>query len=155
MQQAQLVASAAVASLIGRRIARHARPFSHCLRAPVRSQAAGLPAQVLAQNGGTGWDLLTKLVVFEPGKRLSARAALRHPWFGAGLLGTVAQALDRVGSSMGDVSDAQCSRAALSGCQSAFQRFGCSLRFTVSTAITEQYADISIRLLHRLPLARP
>lgn len=90
------------------------------------SGCAALHAQVLAQNGGTGWDLLTKLVVFEPGKRLSARAALRHPWFGAGLLGSVAQALDRVGSSMGDVSNAQCSRAAFSGCQQSFRYFICN-----------------------------
>ena len=81
---------------------------------------------MLAQNGGTGWDLLTKLVVFEPGKRLSAAAALRHPWFGAGLLGSVAQALDRVGSSMGDVSDAECSRAAFPGCQQSFEHFSWS-----------------------------
>ena len=150
LQRAQLVAPAALASVSCRRNACHARPVSHCLRAPVRSQAAGLRAQVLAQNGGTGWDLLTKLVVFEPGKRLSAAAALRHPWFGAGLLGSVAQALDRVGSSMGDVSNAQYCRA---GCQQSLQHFGCN--FTVSTTITEQFVDINMRLLHSHPLARP
>lgn len=28
-----------------------------------------------------GMDLLSKMLVYEPSKRISARAALEHPWF--------------------------------------------------------------------------
>ncbi|KAK9816689.1 hypothetical protein WJX72_003731 [[Myrmecia] bisecta] len=52
-------------------------------------------------DDGAAWDLLRQLVVYVPKKRLSARAALRHRWFGGGLLGKLTIALARVG----DVAD--------------------------------------------------
>ena len=59
---------------------------------------------ILSLNNGAAWDLLCSLVVFEPSKRLTAAAALRHRWFGGGVFGRVATAVDKVGSTVGQVS---------------------------------------------------
>jgi serine/threonine protein kinase len=59
--------------------------------------------EILSLNNGAAWDLLCSLVAFEPSKRLSAAAALRHRWFGGGVFGTVATAVDKVGSTVGQV----------------------------------------------------
>ncbi|PSC67135.1 Serine threonine-kinase chloroplastic [Micractinium conductrix] len=37
---------------------------------------------MLDADGGAGWDLLCQLIRYDPGSRLSASAALAHPWFG-------------------------------------------------------------------------
>ncbi|PRW20521.1 Serine threonine- kinase chloroplastic [Chlorella sorokiniana] len=37
---------------------------------------------ILDADNGTGWDLLCNLIRYEPRQRLSAAAALAHPWFG-------------------------------------------------------------------------
>jgi hypothetical protein len=36
--------------------------------------------EVLEADGGAGWDLLTKLMAYKPSDRLTAAAALQHPW---------------------------------------------------------------------------
>ena len=59
--------------------------------------------ELLDLNGGSGWDLLTSLMQYQPNKRLSAATALRHKWFGNSLLGPVGAAFDKVASSVGQV----------------------------------------------------
>lgn len=45
---------------------------------PVKDMAEGF--ELLDKDGGAGWDLLTKLMAYKPSDRLSASAALAHPW---------------------------------------------------------------------------
>merc|ERR1711976_571531 len=53
-------------------------------------------------DGGLLWDLLTKLVVFNPSKRLTADAALRHPALSAAnpILSSISTAASQMGQSM-------------------------------------------------------
>ena len=46
-----------------------------------RAKYAFAPALKWASISDDAKDLVTKLLVAEPAKRLTARAALRHPWF--------------------------------------------------------------------------
>lgn len=47
-----------------------------------------------------GWDLLKSLIQYEPSARLSASAALAHPWFGVdaskAVLSSTAASLGRI-----------------------------------------------------------
>ena len=58
---------------------------------------------LMDQEGGAAWDLLTSLMQYQPSKRLSAAAALRHRWFGPSILAPVGAAFDRVASTVGQV----------------------------------------------------
>ena len=64
--------------------------------------------QMLNMDGGSAWELLTSLMQYQPNNRLSAAAALRHRWFGSSLLAPVGAALDRVATSVGQVSTRRC-----------------------------------------------
>lgn len=64
--------------------------------------------QMLNMDGGSAWELLTSLMQYQPNNRLSAAAALRHRWFGSSLLAPVGAALDRVATSVGQVSILHC-----------------------------------------------
>lgn len=53
---------------------------------------------VLDGLGGGGWDLVSKLVVYKPEERLSASAALAHPWFDpSSPLGAVTSTVENLG----------------------------------------------------------
>lgn len=64
---------------------------------------------ILDADGGTGWDLLCSLIQYEPSARLTAAAALGHPWFGAatptGALSATAASLGKVVGSLASVDD--------------------------------------------------
>ena len=58
--------------------------------------------------GGGGWDLAKQLVQYDPSSRLSAAAALAHPWFDPSPFESVAstvEGLGRAASSLADVDD--------------------------------------------------
>lgn len=57
--------------------------------------------QMLRMDGGSAWELLTSLMAYQPNKRLSAAAALRHRWFGSSVLAPVGAALDSFATSVG------------------------------------------------------
>lgn len=59
--------------------------------------------QMLRMDGGSAWELLTSLMAYQPNKRLSAAAALRHRWFGSSVLAPVGAALDSFATSVGQV----------------------------------------------------
>ena len=54
--------------------------------------------QLADLDNGAVWDLLKLLTAYDPGRRLSAAAALRHPAFGTGLVGRLNVLLSGVGS---------------------------------------------------------
>lgn len=63
---------------------------------------------VLDALGGGGWDLVTQLVTYKPQDRLSATAALAHPWFDPSPFGAVAgtvENLSRVANVITEVDD--------------------------------------------------
>ena len=54
--------------------------------------------QIADMDNGAMWSLLKLLTAYDPSKRLSAAAALRHPAFGTGLIGRLNVVLSSVGS---------------------------------------------------------
>ncbi len=55
--------------------------------------------QTLDALGGGGWDLAVKLVQREPTDRLTASAALAHPWFDSSFLAAMTSTVEDIGRS--------------------------------------------------------
>ena len=62
---------------------------------PSREYVEGF--QIADMDNGAMWDLLKLLTAYDPSKRLSAAAALRHPAFGTGIVGRLNVLLSSVG----------------------------------------------------------
>ena len=63
---------------------------------PSREYVEGF--QVADMDNGAMWDLLKLLTAYDPSRRLTAAAALRHPAFGTGLVGRLNVLLSSVGN---------------------------------------------------------
>jgi len=69
-------------------------------------------------DGGAAWDLVTQLVKFKPGKRLSASAALAHPWVtGSALQGNLLRLKQASSTAADALADAPWIGNALQGTQ--------------------------------------
>ena len=60
--------------------------------------------RIADMDDGAMWDLLKQLTSYDPSKRLTAAAALRHPAFGTGLIGRLNVLLSNVGNATDRVS---------------------------------------------------
>ena len=62
--------------------------------------------QTLDALGGGGWDLAVKLVQREPADRLTASAALAHPWFDSSFLAAMTSTVETIGRTAAKVTTA-------------------------------------------------
>ena len=62
--------------------------------------------QTLDALGGGGWDLAVKLVQKEPADRITASAALSHPWFDSSFVATMTSTVDSIGRTAAKVTTA-------------------------------------------------
>lgn len=84
---------------------------------PSREYVEGF--QVADMDNGAMWDLLKLLTAYDPSKRLSAAAALRHPAFGTGLIGRLNVLLSSVGNATDKVIATFASTAKIFPCRDA------------------------------------